>query len=114
MSKTFDFNSLQRPTLEVTLMDEARTKIRVTTPTEALFEKFLTMSREMPELSKKRDGSLIKSIFEVFADLFSCNMEGITFTAEDLRDKYGLKLEHLICFQPTYLDFINEIQNAKN
>ena len=41
-------------------------------------------------------------------------MEGITFTAEDLRDKYGLKLEHLICFQPTYLDFINEIQNAKN
>ena len=114
MANTFDFSSLQQPVLEVTFNDEARTKVNLTVPTEELIEKFMTFSAEMKELTKNPDGSLIKAIFGLWADLFSSNEDGLTFTAEDLRDKYGLKLVHLILFQPKYLDFIAEIQNAKN
>lgn len=114
MAKTFDFNSLDQPILEVTLKDEARTKLNLTVPTEELVERFITFSGEMKELTKNPDGSLVKAIFGLWAELFSCNTDGVTITAEALRDKYGIKLVHLILFQPQYLDFIYEIQNAKN
>ena len=114
MSKTFDFNSLNRPTLEVTFPDAAHTVIRVTTPTEAVFEKFITKSKEMGTLNKQKDSALLRECFQLYADIFSCNLEGMTFTAEDLRDVYGLRLEHLVMFNPSYLDFLAEIQNAKN
>lgn len=114
MATTFDFSSLQQPVLEVTFNDEARTKVCLTVPTAELVEKFITFSEEMKDLTKNPDGKLVRAIFDLWADLFSCNEDGITFTAEDLRDKYKLKLVHLILFQPKYLDFIAEIQNAKN
>jgi hypothetical protein len=114
MAHTFDFSSLEQPVLEVTFNDEAHTKVCLTVPTTELVEKFITFSEEMKDLTKNPDGSLIKSIFGLWADLFNCNTAGMHFTAEDLRDKYGLKLVHLILFQPKYLDFIAEIQNAKN
>lgn len=114
MAKTFDFNALEQPTLEVTLKDDKHTKIRLTVPYEALFERFLAASKELDKLVKKPTGALIRACFELWADIFSCNADGITFTAESLRDEYGLKLEHLIIFQSVYFDFITDIQNAKN
>ena len=114
MAKTFNFNSLQRPVLEVTLPDENNTKIRVTTPTEEVVTKFIGVSRELPELMKKPDGAIIRELFSIYADVLSCNLEGMTFTAETLRDNYNLKLEDLILFNPVYLEFLDEIKNAKN
>ena len=114
MAKTFDFNSLERPVLEVIMPDAARTKIRVTTPTEELVTKFIAVSHELPALMKKQDGGLISELFALYADVLSCNLDGITFTADSLRNEYKVKLEFLILFNPVYLDFISEIQNAKN
>lgn len=114
MAKTFDFNSLEQPILEATLKDEARTKVRLTVPTEELFERFTAASREVDKLIKTPDGALTRAVFALWAEVFNCNADGLTFTAESLRDKYKIKLEHLICFQPVYLEFIHEIQNAKN
>lgn len=113
-NKTFDFTSLEQPVLEITLNDEAHTKVRLTAPTEELVERFITFSQETKELIKNPDGSLIRKIFELYADLFNCNEDGLKFTAESLRDTYKLKLVHLILFQPNYLDFIQDLQNAKN
>lgn len=114
MARVFDFNSLEQPVLEATLKDEAKTTVRLTVPTEELFERFVGMSKELDKLAKNPDGTLIRAVFNLWAEIFSCNADGLTFTAEELRDKYKIKLEHLICFQPAYLDFIAEIQNAKN
>lgn len=114
MAKTFDFNALEQPILEVRLRDEAQTLVRLTVPTEALFERFTAMARETEKLAQNPDGTLIRKVFELWTEIFNCNADGLTFTAESLRDQYKLKLVHLICFQPAYLDFIAEIQNAKN
>ena len=114
INKTFDFTSLEQPVLETTLNDTERTKVHLTAPTEDLVERFITFSQETKRLTENPDGSLIRAIFELYAELFSCNTDGLKFTAEDLRDKYRLKLVHLILFQPAYLDFISELQNAKN
>lgn len=112
--KSFDFTSLEQPVLEITLNDTERTKVRLTAPTEDLVERFITFSQETKELTKNPDGSLIRAIFELYAEVFNCNADGLKFTAEDLRDKYKLGLVHLILFQPAYLDFLTEMQNAKN
>lgn len=114
MARVFDFNSLEQPVLEVTLKDEAKTTVRLTVPTEELFERFVGMSQEMEKLVKNPDGALIRAVYNLWAEIFSCNADGLAFTAESLRDTYNIKLAHLICFQPAYLDFIAEIQNAKN
>ena len=114
MARVFDFNALEQPALEVTLKDDAKTKVHLLIPAEALIERFTAMSAEVKKLAANPDGALIRAAFNLWAELFSCNEEGLTFTAESLRDVYKLKLVHLICFQSAYLDFIAEIQNAKN
>lgn len=114
MIKTFDFNSLEQPILETTLMDAARTKVRLTVPTEELYERFIALSKEVETLTKNPTGYIIRKVYELWAEIFSCNADGVTYTAEDLRDRYGIKLMHLICFQPAYLSFLNDVQSAKN
>ena len=112
--KTFDFTSLEQPVLETTLNDGAHTKVRLTAPTEELFERFLTFSKETKKLTEKPSGALIRDIFGLYAEIFNCNADGLHSTAESLRDRYGLSLVHLILFQSAYLEFIEELQNAKN
>ena len=114
MARTFDFNALEQPTLEVTLMDEAQTKVCLTVPNEGVVERFLASSEEINKLVKNPNGALIRAVFDLWVDIFNSNADGLVFTAESLRDKYKIRLVHLVCFQATYLDFIAEIQNAKN
>ena len=114
MARVFDFNALEQPTLEVTLKDAAKTKVRLTVPTVNVVERFMAMSAEVGQLSKNPDGALIRAVYTLWAEVFNSNADGLTFTAKSLRDEYKIELVHLICFQPAYLDFIAEIQNAKN
>ena len=114
MAKSLDFNSLQRPTLELTMCDDAQTKIRLVCPYEKLIEKLETVGPELTETMKKNDASAIRAVYEFAAELFSCNDMGTKITAEDIRDKYRLGLESMIVFFSAYVDFIDEIKNAKN
>ena len=114
MSKVLDFNALQRPTLELVMPDENKTKIRLVCPTESLIERLEAGMKEMTEVFKKKDSTAIAACFELAAALFNCNDNGLQVTAEDLRDKYHLGFEALVVFFSTYVDFIDEIKNAKN
>jgi hypothetical protein len=114
MSKKLDFNALEQPTLELTMKDEARTKIHVGIPAEDLIERLTAAAPDIKKAVKSKDGNLIRKTYELAADLISCNEECLQVSAEDLRGKYGLKLPDLIIFTSIYLDFIGEIQNAKN
>lgn len=114
MAKSLDFNSVQRPTLELTMKDDARTVIRVSMPKEALIERLSAGLSELREIVAQQDGESIRALFELAADLISCNRNFVTVTAEDLRDKYHMDFEDLTIFFSAYLDFVNEIQNAKN
>lgn len=112
--KKLDFNSIQQPTLELTMRDDARTVLHVTTPSEQLIRELLTFAEEMKEILEKKDGRAIEASFDLMAKLMSCNEEYITLTAKDLRDIYRFTLSDMIIFTQAYLEFINEINNAKN
>lgn len=108
-----DLNTVQRPTLEVTLMDEARTLLRVTTPTEAVVREFEAL---LPELGKiqRGDRSAVDLIYDIMARVLSCNRDFIKVTPEELRGKYRMDLETAIIFMAEYNKFIDGIQNEKN
>lgn len=114
MAKTFDFNALEQPILETVLLDDNHTKVRLTVPTEGVFERFVAMSKDVEALAKTKDPLVLRRAYELWAEVFNCNADGLTFTAESLKDVYNIKLVHLLLFQPAYLEFIQDIQNAKN
>lgn len=115
MAKRLDFNSIQRPTLELTMPDEAKTKLRLVCPNAALIEKLEAVGPELIEIMEKNDAKSIRAVYDFAAEIMSCNDEGKLITADDIRDKYHLGLDAMIIFFSSYNDFIDEeIKNAKN
>ena len=113
MNKVLDLNSAQRPTLELTMMDDDRTVIRVSTPTEAMVQELQSMGPNLGKLTKG-DKSSVELIYDLAARLISCNRDFVTVTAEELRGKYRMDLESAILFFSAYMDFIAGITNEKN
>lgn len=114
MAKVLDLNALDQPILEVKLRDDNRTVFRLTVPTVKQYERFIYAKNEMGNLAKNQTPEQIKKIFELTAELMSCNADYITVTAEELRDKYRLKFGDIVVIFAAYLDFTKEINNAKN
>lgn len=114
MAKTLDLNALDQPVLEVKLRDEARTIFRLTIPTVKLVERFNTAKAEMVEIARSRDVGKIQKLYELTAEIISCNADYITVSAEDLRDKYRVTFGDLVVIFAAYLDFIKEFNSAKN
>lgn len=114
MIKKLDLNALEQPTLELKLRDEKRTVFRLTIPTTRLVEKFIEAKVEVAEIAKTHNAEKIKKLFELTAEIISCNADYITVTAEELRDVYRLTFGDLVVIFAAYLDFIKEFNNAKN
>jgi hypothetical protein len=114
MRKTLDFNAIERPVLEITLKDTERTKLSLVTPTEALIEKLQANSSAITESVQEGTAESIQAVFILMADFINCNLENVTVTAEELRDKYRMRLEDAVIFFGAYMDFIEEIKTAKN
>ena len=114
MAKMLDLNALDQPVLEVKLRDENRTIFRLTTPTTKLVEKFIAAKSEVSAIAKSKNVEKIKKLYELTAELISCNADYITVTAEELRDIYRLTFGDIVVIFAAYLDFINEFNNAKN
>lgn len=114
MAKMLDLNALDQPILEVKLRDENRTIFRLTTPTTKLVERFEAAKAEMADIAKSRDARKIHKLYELAADLISCNADYIEVTAEELRDMYRVTFGDLVVIFAAYLDFINDLKNAKN
>ena len=112
--RKLDFNALEQPALELTLKDKDRTVVRATVPTEDLIERLMVAGAELQEVINSNSGETIRALFGLIAELMSCNLDGLTFTAEDLRDKYNMKLYDATIFVKVYLEFIQELQSAKN
>lgn len=114
MAKMLDLNALEQPVLELKLRDENRTVFKLTTPTTKLVEKFMTVKAEIAEIANSQNVEKIKKLYEVTAELISCNADYITVTAEELRDKYRLTFGDIVVIFAAYLDYIKEFNNAKN
>lgn len=112
--KMLDFNAIQKPTWPLKLKDDAQTIVNLSTPTAELVDRLLALTPELQEVTKNKDGNTIRAVFQLVADIMNCNEDGFTFTAEELRGKYRFTLLDVFQFVAGYMDFIKEMQSAKN
>ena len=114
MAKVLDFNTVERPTLELIMPDTDHTIIKVGTPTESLVEELAKLEPQLNKALQSEDEEAKAAIYDLAARLINCNRNFVKVTPEDLRDKFDMNLENLIIFFGTYIDFINEVTQAKN
>lgn len=112
--KALDFNALTQPTWQITLKDDAHTAVNLAAPTVDLVERLIAAEPELSEAAKTKDGRTIRAVYALTAEIMNCNDDGYTFTAEELRDKYRLTLLDVFRLHAGYMEFIQEMQNAKN
>lgn len=114
-----DFNKINRPVLELTMMDEEHTVITVTTPTEGLVEELQETLPELQKILAPGDQGTVEAAYDLAARLISCNKQGLQVSADDLRSKYWpadrlANMENMVVFFSVYMDFVEELNNAKN
>ncbi len=114
MSKVLDFNSYRRPTLILSMKDEHKTKLHVIGPTVELVEELRANLGELQKALSGRDALASRTTYELAAKLMTCNMDGVQLTAEELATKYEMNMEDLAQFYVAYVDFLEELKNAKN
>lgn len=112
--KALDFRAFEQKTWEIVLPDEKGTTLHLTAPTEDLVEKLSVNLPQLQEVFKERNDAMLDKAYDLAADFMSCNTEGLTITGEDLRKVYGFKLVYMAAFFTQYVEFIGEINNAKN
>lgn len=112
--KELNFNSVQRPSLVLTMKDEEQTVLHVAVPKESLVEELQQMARELSTVVKTGDADGMRAVYDLAARLMSCNRDLIKVTADDLKSKYDLDFEDIVLFFRAYIDFIAEITSAKN
>lgn len=113
MSKKFDFNALTQETLETTLGDLT---LHVTTPPERVIEQLAASQDELGGLKdiEGKELEAVRASYKLAAEIISCNTEGVRVTADDLRGKYNIGPVGLAAYLQVYMEFINELHNAKN
>lgn len=114
MAKILDLNALEQPILELTMRDANKTIFRLTTPTTKLVERFIAAKVELADIAQSGSEKKIKKLYELMADIISCNVDFVKVTADELKDKYGVRLSDLFVIFSAYVGFINDITNAKN
>ena len=119
MAKTLDFNLFNQPTLPLVMCDAEHTPFTVTVPTEELVEELEALAPNLNTIFKSDNPTAHDAVYKLAAKFISCNLEGLQVTAEELKTKYWPKSRltnqlYLLRFFSAYLDFINEIKEAKN
>lgn len=114
MSRSLDFNAIERPTLDIIMRDKDHTVLHVSAPTVDFVERMQALE---PTIKKMKNGDVrenFKKLYAFFAEVLSHNEDCIKVTAEDLRDVYKLNLVDLLAIYGAYEAFIDDIKNAKN
>lgn len=114
MAKALNFRSFAQPTLPIQMNDAEETLFTLTAPSVELVERLEANQDTLVETFKKGDRESLDEIWQLAADLISCNREGRSATVEDLKGRYGMSYVMLFAFLKAYMEFIEEIEAAKN
>lgn len=114
MAKALNFRKFAQPTLPITMNDAEETLFTCIAPTVELVERLEANQDTLIAVFNKKDRESVAELWKFTADLISCNREGRKVTVEELKGKYGMNYEMLVAFILAYIEFINEIKNAKN
>jgi hypothetical protein len=110
--KSFDFNSIQQPMMEITLPDKEHSQLHLTIPKTSLVERMVEMAEELEEIIEKKDENTLYKAYSLLAEIMSCNQECREFTAEELKGL--LNVEHIAAFSLEYVTFLGELKREKN
>lgn len=115
VKKTLDFNTLDRPELEITMPDPDKTVFRLTLPSEKVVEEMQAASAHLSEIADGgASADIVESIYALAAKMISSNRAGIQVTGLDLRERYNLDLEALVIFFYTFTEFVTDVAKQKN
>lgn len=114
MAKGLNFRKFAQPTLPITMNDAEETLFTCTAPTVELVERLEANKDAIIAVFMAKDRESVEALWQLTADLISCNREGRKVTVEELKGKYGMTYEMLAAFILAYGEFINEIKSAKN
>lgn len=114
MAKSLNFREFAQPTIKITMNDAEETPFTLTAPTVELVERLQANQDTLLATFRKGDTESVAEIWNLAADLISCNRENRRATVEDLKGRYGMSYQMLFAFFTAYGEFIAEIENAKN
>ena len=112
--KMLDFNAIQQPTWPIKLKDAAQTVVTLSAPTAELVDRLVALAPELESVTKAKDGRTIRKTYELVAELINCNEDGFKTNADELLSTYKMQLMDLVLFAAGYMEFIKEINSAKN
>ena len=110
MAKTFDFNKFKPKTMIVTLFDEKKTVLAITTPNKKLKDE-LTYLNDM--IADADEDEALDTLYEVASKVMSRNTQNIKFTSEQLKEWYPDE-NYMVAFLEAYGEFVSELTNVKN
>lgn len=110
MSKSLDFNKLKKQYLTVTLADEDKTVLMISTPTKNILDDFLAMTESLKDENIGEEA--IDELYNIVAKILSRNKGGIEITPNKVKNT--MDFEDVIIFIRAYTDFISEVSGSKN
>jgi hypothetical protein len=110
MSKSLDFNKLKKQYLTVTLADEEKTVLMITTPTKNILDDFLSMKDSLSDENIGEEA--LNELYNIVAKILSRNKAGIEISPKKVKDT--MDFEDVIILIRAYTDFISEVSNSKN
>ena len=114
MGETYSFSAHRPPVLEIEMPDKKQTVVHITPPTLKLIEEVTERMPELLDLHTKGAPERARASFDLAARMMSYNLDGMAFTAEDLRDVYKLTRYDVLGFFKLYVNFLANLKDAKN
>lgn len=113
MAKTLNFNNMKKQYLTVTLADEKKTTLMISTPTKGVMDELLMLQESLEALTENNtDMNAIDDLYTACAKIMSRNKGGIVITKEYLENLFDF--EDIVILFNAYMDFINEVTGEKN
>jgi hypothetical protein len=112
--KVLDFNSARKLTQQIIMKDAAHTVVHLCVPCKGTVDKIGATLPELRNALTGKDEAAKRAIYDLAAELIRNNLDGFTVTGRELETKYNLDVEDLAIFYDVYVDFLNEIKDAKN
>lgn len=110
MAKALDFNKTKKRYWTVTLPDDKKTVLLISTPTKAVFNELISMKNALE--SAEMAESAIDDLYEICAKIMSRNKTGRVVTVEYVQEIFDF--EDIILFVHGFTEFVHEVAGTKN
>lgn len=110
MDRVTNIKAYQSPTLWVEI-DDLRVPCAV--PSVNMTEALLRRAHVVTDLGGRMTPEMYDSIFELFADLLSCNHNFMTFTPDELKQK-NVTVVQIMGILTDWVKFIGDLSQEKN